>query len=117
MRFHRPERVGSLIREELSLLILREAEFPGALITITDVQVDKKMEHAKVKVSAIPTERVDGAIKVLNGMIGNLQHLLNKKMQIRPMPRISFQADRGLENAALVEKALLLEEKEAPQTE
>jgi len=107
MRFHRPERVGSLIREELSRLILREAEFPGALVTITEVVVDKKMEHAKVRVSALPTERVDGAIKILDGMIGNLQHLLNKKMQIRPMPRISFEADLGFENAAIVEKKLL----------
>jgi ribosome-binding factor A len=42
-------------------------------------------------------------------MIGNLQHLLNKKMNIRPMPRISFEIDGGLENAAKVEKALLCE--------
>jgi ribosome-binding factor A len=109
MRFHRPERVGSLIREELSQLILREAEFPGALITITDVVVDKKMDNAKVKISALPLERAPGALKVLNSMIGNLQHLLNKKMNIRPMPRISFEIDGGLENAAKVEKALLSE--------
>ena len=109
MRFHRPERVGSLIREELSLLILREAEFPGALVTITEVVVDKKMEHAKVKISMIPSERAGSAIKVLNHMIGNFQHLLNKKMNIRPMPRISFEIDGGLENAAKVEKALLSE--------
>lgn len=107
MRFHRPERVGSLIREELSQLIIREAEFPGALVTITDVIVDKKMDHAKVKVSALPLERGEAALKTLNSMIGNLQHLLNKKMNIRPMPRISFEIDGGLENAARVEKALL----------
>jgi ribosome-binding factor A len=113
MRFHRPERVGSVIREELAKLILREAEFPGALVTITDVVVDKKMENAKVKISAIPLERARGAIKVLNGMVGNLQHLLNKKMNIRPMPHIFFQIDGGLENAAKVEKKLLeVEEKD-----
>jgi ribosome-binding factor A len=37
---------------------------------------------------------------------GHLQHLLNKKMNIRPMPRIAFAPDRGLENAAKVEKLL-----------
>ena len=111
MRFHRPERVGSLIREELSQLILRETEFPGALITITDVIVDKKMENAKVMISAIPLDRAVGALKVLNHMIGNLQHLLNHKMNIRPMPRISFQIDGGLENAAKVEKTLMEVEK------
>lgn len=112
MRFHRPERVGSLIREELSRLILREAEFPGALVTITEVVVDKKMDNAKVKISVIPPERAPSAIKALNHMIGNLQHLLNKKMNIRPMPRISFEIDGGLENAAKVEKTLMEVERE-----
>ena len=107
MHFHRPERVSSLIREELAQLILREAEFPGALVTITDVVVDKKMDNAKVKISAIPLERAAGAIKVLDSMAGHLQHLLNKKMNIRPMPRIVFQIDTGLENAAVVEKKLM----------
>jgi ribosome-binding factor A len=107
MRFHRPERVGSLIREELSRLILREAEFPSALVTITDVHVDKKMDNARVKLSILPVEKAPGAMRTLQGMIGNLQHLLNKKMGIRPMPRISFEMDHGLENAARVEKALL----------
>jgi ribosome-binding factor A len=113
MRFHRPERVGSLIREELGKLILREVEFSNALITITEVVVDKKMDNARVQISAIPLDRAKDALKVLDSMAGHLQHLLNKKMQIRPMPRISFEIDRGLENAAKVEKVLMeVEEKE-----
>ena len=111
MRFHRPERVGSLIREELSMILLREAEFPGALVTITEVVVDKKMDNAKVRISALPIERAEEVMRVLEHMAGHFQHLLNKKMGIRPMPRISFQIDRGLENAAVVEKKLMDVEK------
>ena len=49
----RSERVGKLIREELSKMILREVELP-ALATITEVEVDKNLEGARVKVSVLP---------------------------------------------------------------
>ncbi len=107
MRFFRSERVGKLIRAELSKIIIREVEFPDALVTITGVTVDKKLERAKVSVSAIPSSAGDAALAELQKRTGYLQHLLMKKINIKPMPRISFYIDHGVENAAAVEKALL----------
>ena len=106
MRFFRAERVQKLIREELAKLIVREMEFPGALVTITEVEVDKKLEHAKVNVSVIPSEKAAHAIAALDRSTGALQHLLMKKINIKPMPRIAFALDRGPEHAAVVEKLL-----------
>ncbi len=110
MRLFRPERVGSVIQEELSKLIIREVELSGGLITIVNVMVDKKLEHARVGVSVIPESLTAHALRVLNMKIGDFQHQLNRKMNIRPMPMISFAIDRGNENAARVEKRLLEEE-------
>jgi ribosome-binding factor A len=104
MRFFRSERVSKLIREELGKIMVRETEFPGALVTITEVEVDKKLDHAKVNVSVIPSEFGAPALTELGKRAGYLQHLLVKKINIKPMPRISFALDRGPENAALVEK-------------
>ena len=106
MRFFRSERVQKVIREELAKIVLREFEFPDALVTITEVEVDKKLEHARVLVSVLPTGESDAALAALEKRAGHLQHLLNVKMNIRPMPRIAFALDRGPENAARVEKAL-----------
>jgi len=106
MRFFRSERVSSLIREELAQMLLREFEFPQGLITVTEVEVDKKLEHARVFVSILPEELGEDAIEALTKRAGHFQHLLNVKMSIRPMPRISFAIDHGPENAARVEKAL-----------
>jgi len=53
MKHHRPLRVGALILEELSKILLREVESRGELITITSVDVDKKLEHAIVYVSVL----------------------------------------------------------------
>ena len=110
MRFFRSDRVSKVIREELSKIIIREFEFGGALATITSVDVDKKLEHASVNVSVLPSAQSERVLADLERSAGHLQHLLNQKMNIRPMPRISFVPDHGIENAAKVEK--LLEEAE-----
>ncbi len=104
----RPQRVSNLIREELSLIIVREVEFaPGKLITITDVEIDKKLDIARVKVSVLPAEYAPQALTILAKAAGDLQWKTLKKINIRPMPRLIFEIDRGLENAANVEKLLL----------
>lgn len=109
---HRPLRIGQLIRDELAKLFLREVEFPDMLVTITEVDVSKKMDNAYVYVSVIPVKYESKALKILDKSRGALQHLLGRKLNIKPMPYISFGIDRGPENAAKVEKQLLREDNE-----
>lgn len=104
---HRPERVQKLIREELSKIILKELEFNGALATITEVEVDKKLGLARVMMSVLPVSKEAKAFSIAQKAEGNLQHLLMKKINIKPMPRIRFELDRGPRHAADVEKILL----------
>jgi len=134
---HRPEQVSNLIKEELSEIISREIEFPDLLVTITDVKVDNKLSGAVVSFSVLsmcgacpmarlpspaaqaaggqaggchgiePSKSFEIALKILEKNRVHLQYLLMKKMNIKPMPKISFKADRGLEKAAEIEKILL----------
>jgi ribosome-binding factor A len=106
MRLFRSERAGSVIQIELSKMIIRDIELSGGLITVVEVSVDKKMEHARAHISVIPESLEAVALRKLNMKIGEFQHALNRKMGIRPMPLISFVLDRGNENAAKVEKLL-----------
>ena len=112
MRFYRSERVESLIERQLGAIITRELEFDGALVTIMSVEADRKLEHAEIRVSVVPAAKSAAAMKVLGREAGRLQHLLMKKINIKPMPRISFKLDYGPENAAQVERIFLDEEKE-----
>ncbi len=107
MRFFRAQRVESLIHEELGRIISRELEFNGALVTIMGVDVDKKLERAKVRVTVLPAASEREALRELEIAAGRLQHLLMKKINIKPMPHIMFVADHGAENAAAVEKVFL----------
>ncbi|KKU15242.1 ribosome-binding factor A [Candidatus Wolfebacteria bacterium RIFCSPLOWO2_01_FULL_45_19] len=104
---HRPQRVSSLIERELSAIIMRELEFENCLVTITGVEVNNKLERAIVKFSVYPSEKLKGVSAILNKSRGRLQFLLGRKINIMPMPRIEFHEDKGLEEAAKVEKALM----------
>jgi ribosome-binding factor A len=105
---YRPERVASLIKGELSKIIIREVEFPG-LVTITNAEVDNKLKQATVKFSVLPSEKFEVVLKILEKNRSHLQYLLLKKINIKPMPQIVFEIDRGLEKAAEIEKLLLRE--------
>lgn len=105
---YRPERVSSLIKQELSVIVIKNVEFPvGHLITITDVKVDKKLEHAKIGISVLPSEGAGKALLTLSKAAGYLQYLLMKRVNIKPLPRIVFEIDHGIEKLAKIEKILL----------
>ena len=105
--FQRHQRVESLIKEELSKLVIKELEFPGALVTITNVDVQKDLDYANVKASVIPKEKDAAVLKILQKSQKYLTHLMIKKLNIKPMPEIRFEIDYGMEKAAELEKVFL----------
>ena len=105
---YRPERVSSLIKQELSSIIIKSVEFPaGHLVTITKVEVDKKLEHAKIGISVLPSEGATKVLSILEKVAGHLQYLLMKRVNIKPLPRIIFEIDHGIEKLAKIEKLLI----------
>lgn len=112
MAYQRHQRVESLIREELDKIIIKELEFSGALVTVTSIDVQKDLDYADIGVSVIPAEKGERALEKLNKNRKELQHLLLKKINIRPMPELRFRLDIGLEKAAELEKAFIEIEKE-----
>lgn len=107
MRPHRREKVSSLIQQELSALLARNVEFPlGTLVTVSSVNVSPDLDDAMVGISVIPDERTERVMIVLHKLRGFIQKSITRKMNIKPMPRIDFEIDRGAENAAKVEKLL-----------
>ncbi len=112
MPFLRHQRVTSVIQEHLNGVILREMEFDGALVTVTEVEVQKDLDYANIYVSVIPDDRSEDVLQKLNGSRGYLRHILLKKINIKPMPEIRFLLDRGTSRAAELEKTFLKIEKE-----
>ena len=97
----------SLITEELSKLLIRELDLEvGMLATISYVDVSSDLSRAEIGVSVIPSNKSDEVMKLLGKSQGEMQFKLNRKLNLKPIPRIEFKYDSGLEHAANIEKLL-----------
>lgn len=93
---YRNLRVEKLIEEQLSLILMRELEFDGALTTITKVEVAKDLSQAKVLLTVIPYEKSLDVLEKIHQSAGRLRFLLLKKINIKPMPFLVFNFDPSM---------------------
>lgn len=96
---HRPERLNNLIQEEVAALLHKELEFGlSVLVTVTRARVSSDTAHAKIFISVLPKNQTNKVLKIVNNNIYHIQQLLNKRLPIRPAPKIDFELDKGIEN-------------------
>lgn len=108
----RVERVNQLIKKELSLIVLRELDCPtDVLITITRVETTDKIDEAKVFVSVLPDSKVKDVLDMLKRQVYALQQQLNKRLKMRPIPRIEFRQETRTVEAGKIEEVLAKLEK------
>jgi len=104
---HRLAQINELIRQQLNQLLLTEFEFPqGCLVTIVRVETSRDLRHAKVWISVMPTHYIKKVLTKLNSQIGHLQFLINKKLLIKPLPRLRFAIDDTESKAQEIEQLL-----------
>lgn len=104
---YRQEKINSLLEQEIGEAILREMEFPqGILTTVLAVKTTEDNKEAKVIISVFPFEKSELVLQILNKNIYHLQQILNKKLRMRPVPKIFFRIDPSEEQVDKVEEAL-----------
>lgn len=93
-------KLESLLRSEVGQLLERELELPaGALLTITAVQVLSDLSQARIGVSILPQDKADKIFKSLLLSAGALQRLINGRLRLYRVPKLSFYLDSSLEQA------------------
>ena len=100
---HRMERVGHLIRQEISQLLERQIKDPrlGGFVTITDVIVSPDMKYARVFVSQIGDGGDRTAIlAALESASGFIRNELARNLKLRRIPELSFRWDDSIERGA-----------------
>lgn len=103
----RIERLNKLIRQEVAEIINKEISFEqGVLVTIIQAKVHPNLSQVEIFVTTLPDEALERALGVLNGSIFELQQLLNKRLRMRPVPKIIFKADKGQMKAEQVYKLI-----------
>lgn len=100
-------RVNQLIKKELSQILLREVDFPErVLVTVTRVECSAGLSQAKVYISSLPKDKIQDILQILNKLIFFLQQKLNKRLKMRPIPKIIFAEEEKTKEAGRVEELL-----------
>ena len=103
----RIQQVNLLIKEELAQIILREVEFPtGVLVTVTRVETTANLIEARVFISVLPEENSKDILRLLGNNIYKIQQVINKKLVMRPIPKIIFIAEGKTKEAGRIEEIL-----------
>src|SRR5438876_11107004 len=108
MKRHRLERVSEVVREVTASTILFELRDPRVkLVTVTRAEVSGDLQHAKVYVSVMGSEREQQlALHGLQHAAGFVQAKLADRLQTRFTPVVAFILDRGVKNALVVSRLL-----------
>lgn len=104
MSSHRREKINDLIRNEVGKILHRELDLDfDALVTVTRAVVSEDLNHVRIYISAFPSKFGQETLENVNKNIHFFQQLLNKRLKMRPVPKMFFVLDETEEEAAKVE--------------
>jgi ribosome-binding factor A len=104
---HRIEKIEALMQNLLAELIAKDfITTREIIISITKVKASGNLQEAKVYVSVLPDQFREQTVDKLSRNAWSLQASLNKKLRMRPVPKIIFVADAQPEKAQQVETLL-----------
>ena len=103
----RLQKLESLLRSEVGANLERELELPpNTLLTITSVTVLPDLSQARLGVSILPVDRSQRIFKLLAAKAPNLQQLVNRRLRLYRVPKLSFYLDDSLAEADRIERLL-----------
>jgi ribosome-binding factor A len=119
--YPRTRRIAEQIQREIAELIRTELKDPRipAFITITDVEVTKDQEHAKIFFTTLAeTADVKETTAALKRAAGFLRTQLAHRMKLRTVPQLDFKYDasveRGMKLSRLIDEAVASDSKPQP---
>lgn len=103
----RINKVNELVRKHVDDIILKDLSLKdGVFITIAKVDTSPDLRYTRVFVSIFPEKEISYALKTLSKEIFDIQGKLNKKLSMRPLPKIEFRLDMTESEADKIEKLL-----------
>lgn len=101
---------AGLIQKDLSELFQRDSRhwFGNAFVTITDVEVSPDLSFAKIYLSLMMVDDVNGFLELVRSKKSEIRKALGLKIgkQVRIVPDLNFYIDNTQENAQRIEDIL-----------
>ncbi len=109
MTRHRVKRFNELIRQELSMLLLRRVRDPRlSSVTITEVDITADLRIARIYVSLLdddPEARQE-VLRSLQGAVGFLRRELAHLVKMRNTPELIFHLDESARYGERIDRLL-----------
>ena len=103
---NRLEKVNSLLEHEIGNILLKDFRFKDALVTLTHVDTTANLIEAKAYISVLPEENFKMVLAALIKNVPSIQKEINKKLNMRPIPKIMFVKDEQVAEASKIEGIL-----------
>jgi ribosome-binding factor A len=100
----RTDRIDELFRQEITSILSREVDDPKiGFATITSIETQPDLRHAKIQVSVIgsPAERRE-AIVAMGKAMPFVRHELGKRLRMKRIPEFHLELDETLERGTRV---------------
>lgn len=103
----RVEQLNKHLQRTFGEVLQREATLPvDSFVTIARVDTTANLKSAIVWLYVQPLTMAEEVLTVLTEQLYDLQGSLNRKLDLRPLPRIRLMIDYGAEHAAKIEATL-----------
>ena len=102
----RIDKINNLLREEIAKILIGETEIPeGNLITITKVSVSTDAHYATIFISILGKDARE-SLENIEKNTYHIQQRLNRRLKMRPVPKIKFTIDKEEKKREIVERVL-----------
>lgn len=107
-QYKRSDRVGELIKEEISNMLIHEIKDPRiGFVTLTKVILSNDLRKAKVFISILgETAEREETFKGLLSAKGFIRGELGKRLTLRYIPELTFKLDPSVEYGARISQLL-----------
>tara|TARA_Y100001935_G_scaffold37346_1_gene29811 strand:- start:1299 stop:1697 length:399 start_codon:yes stop_codon:yes gene_type:complete len=106
----RVEKVSSLLKKEISLIINYELEddlISGNFVAITNIELTLDLQFCKIFVSTSASEELKlQIIEQLNSKKNTIRHFLSKRLSMKRIPDLIFKKDKVFDEGIAVLKVL-----------
>ncbi len=105
--YKRSQRVGHLIREEVSDIVLNRLKDPRlGFLTVTDVEVTEDLRHARIYISTLKDEDRDETIEILSSATSFIRSELGRRLRMKFVPSLEFRFDETTRYGDKMERLL-----------
>jgi len=102
----RQKRIASLIKKDLSPLLIETIQDSSCLITITGIEMSKDLKTSRILLSIFPDREKETILELINKRTGYLRKTIASKTKLKYNPLLIFSLDPSPDYEQRIDKLI-----------